>query len=257
MGAFKRYRESVEESRAWFFEQHAAVAASFEVLNSGFDELGRCLQLGRDANNKTHVSLAPLLLIAQRQAFLALDALASRQAYQAWVLVRPEIEAALVMGKWMEDLANFHIWDQRSADPQAYRKAYTGKALVSSALPRSFEIQVSLKTINDLFLHPNPEYYLRHTGITELDDGNIELKLRFFDDDEVHWASILGMLHLLIVVQESLAWMFGSKFVNLDIRPDCYGLASFEAAHAHAAAQAASSGTTAAVIVHDIGLWVR
>jgi hypothetical protein len=257
LGAFDQYRESINESRAWFFREHAAVAESFEVLNAGFDELGRCLQVGRDENNKTHISLAPLLLIGQRQAFLALDALASRQAYQAWVLARPGIEAALVMGKWMEDLANFHIWNQRSTDPQAYRKAYTGKALVSSVLPRSSEIQASLKIINDLFLHSNPEYYLRHTGITELADGNLELKLRFFDDDEVHWASILGMLHLLIVVQESLARMFGSKFVNLDVRPDRYGLTAFEAAHAPAATQAARSDATAGVIIHDIGLWPR
>jgi hypothetical protein len=257
MGAFEQYRESVEESRAWFFRQHAAVAASFEVLNTSFDELGHCLQVGRDSNNKTHLSLAPLLLIGQRQAFLALDALASRQAYQAWVLLRPGVEAALVMGKWMEDLENYKIWNRRAADPNAYRKAYTGKALVSSVLPRSSEIQESLKTINDLFLHPNPDYYMRHTAISEMADGVVELKLRFFDDDEFHWASILGMLHLMIVMQESLARMFGAKFVNLDVRPDRYGLSRFEAAHAGAAATAAKSDATVTTLIYDIGLWQR
>lgn len=83
MAAFEDYRAAVATNRAWFDQHHGDVVASCNVLNDGFGELGRCLQIGRDNEGHTHVSLMPLLLILQRQAFVALDTLASRQAYQA------------------------------------------------------------------------------------------------------------------------------------------------------------------------------
>ena len=95
----------------------------------------------------------------QRQSFVALDALSSMQAYQAWVLLRPGLECALIMGKWMDDNANYHIWINRLQDPEAYRTTYSGKKMVSRSLPRSRDLQQVLKAINDSFVHPNPEYW--------------------------------------------------------------------------------------------------
>jgi hypothetical protein len=208
-------------------------------------------------NNKTHVSLVTLLWICQRQAFVALDSLASRQAYQAWLLLRPGIESVLIMGKWVEDVANFHVWQNRFSSPKKYRKKYSGRALASRVLPRSAEIQKSLSTINDHFVHPNFEYYMRHTRVAERENRSVQVTLRFFEDDEFHWASVLGMLHLLIVIQQSLSMMFADTFVNVEVGPEGYGLEQFERLHWQQALEVAGTGTTASMIIHDIGLWSR
>jgi hypothetical protein len=255
MGAFEDYRESVTNAREWFDRTHASVVASCNVLNQGFVELGRCLQLGRDAENHTHVSLGPLLFILQRQAFVAMDTLASRQAYQSWLLVRPGIESGLVIGKWLDSVENYNIWNERAKHPKRYAKEYQGQNLRSVSLPRSTEFQSSLKTINDLFAHPNPDYYLRHTEARPADHGNIILELKFFDSDEFHWASVLGMLHLLILMQDSIARAFAERFVNIDHYPDHYGLSRFQHDNRAAAVKAAEGGTLIAQVINDIGLW--
>ena len=257
MSAFEEYRKSVEESRAWFLRQHGAVVKSFDLLNSGFNELGRCLQLGITAQNKSHVSLAPLLMICQRQSFLALESLSTQQAYQAWVLIRPGIESVLVMGKWMDDRKNHDIWANRHQNLQEYVKEYSGKSLRSSALPNSGAIQRSLKSINDNFTHPNSDYYFRHVKLKEMDAENYTLSLLYFDDENFHWASVLAMIHLLIVTQDSLARMFSGIFTNLEHKPDQYGLGQFESIHAESARNAAKADAFCARIIHDIGVWPR
>src|SRR5436190_20329365 len=91
-------------------------------------------------------------------------------------------------------------WSQR---PTA--RCTPGKSLQSNSLPRSDDLQGALKAINDSFAHPNPSYYLWHTSLSELEGGEFELKLRFFDDDPFHCASVLSLLHLLITTQDALA----------------------------------------------------
>jgi hypothetical protein len=255
LGTLEQYRASLESSRTWFLEHHGAVVQSFQVLDDGFALLLTALQVGRDGNDKTHISLAPLLMILQRQSFVALDALSSMQAYQAWVLVRPGLECALFMGKWMDDVANYQVWYRRFEDPQLYRRTFSGKALQSNSLPRSSELQGALKGINDSFAHPNQDYYLRHIGMTELESGDIEFKLRFFDEDSFHRASVLSLLHLLIVTQDSIARMFAARFVNLDLEPAHFGLQGFEGQQRPAARKAAATGATEAYLIRDLGLW--
>jgi hypothetical protein len=254
MSAFQEYRTSVAEAREWFEKSHSAVFSSYDVLNQGFVELSRCLQLGRDSSDKTHISLAPLLFILQRQAFVALDSLASRQAYQAWLIVRPGIESALFIGKWIDDIENYRIWDAREQDPKRYTREYSGNKLRSDSLPCSAEIQTSLKTINDLFAHPNPDYYQRHTSVRPVGEM-VQLELKFFDSDEFHWASVLGMLHLLIRIQDSLARAFAGLFVNIEHSPDRYGLKGFVVQHRRAALEAAKAGKLESQVINEIGLW--
>lgn len=255
MGAFEQYRASVSAARTWFNENHANVLDSCNVLNKGFTELGRCIQIGRDAQNNTHVSLLPLLMILQRQAFVAIDMLASRQAYQAWLVVRPGIESGLFVGKWLDNVDNYGVWIERAKDPKRYAKEYSGAKLRSKSLTKSAELQTSLKTINDLFAHPNPDYFLRHVKTQPTEDGSIYLELKFFDWDEFHWASVLGMLHLLLVMQDSLARAFAQVFVNVEHDPDGYGLRAFQRLNQDAAGQAAGEGPLMSQIVYDIGLW--
>lgn len=257
MSALDEYRASLDGMRNHFLAQQPMVVEAFRILGSGFDALSEALQHGRDSDDKTHVSLAPLLFILQRQVFVALDALSSQQAYQAWVLLRPGIECPLIMGKWMDDVRNYHIWVERRSNPKAYRDTYSGRGIISTSLPRAADIQAALKAINDSFLHPNPDYYSRHTRLRELDGGSIELKVEFFDDESFHWSSVLAILHLLIVVQESIGSMFDSRFANVHLPIENFGRSGFVQNHESAAAKAADAGPEDAYVIHDLGLWPR
>jgi hypothetical protein len=255
MSSLDEYRVSLEASRRWFQEQHPNVGASFQLLDTGFGELGKALQTGRDANNKTHVGLIPLLLVLQRQSFVALDAISSAQAYQAWVLVRPGIESGLVMGKWVDDLANYKAWLARRDDPVEYRKRYTGKALKSVALPYADRLQKALSAINDNFVHPNPFYVFRHTRVNDLPDKLVEIRLQFFDDNSFHWASVLALLHLLVTLQDAIARMFAALFVNIEIVAEHFGLADFRELHVKSARKALDAEPVLYELLVDIGLW--
>jgi hypothetical protein len=255
LGSLDEYRSSLEDSREWFSREYPGVLESFQVLDHGFSNLGTVLTSRRDTDGGSHISLAPLLMLMQRQAFVALDALSSMQAYQAWVLVRPGIECALIMGKWMDDVANHHIWANRFQNQRAYRDTYTGKALISQSLPRSADLQAVLRSINDSFVHPNPDYYTRHIGLTQLENGEVEVRLHFFDDHDMHWASVLALVHLLILTQHSLARMFQDRFVNIELDPDHFGLSGFEEQHRAQAASAAERGLRERYIVQHLGLW--
>jgi hypothetical protein len=255
VGSLDEYRESLQSSRQWFEKNHGRVNESFQLLDEGFNSLAALLREGRDTDGHSHISLAPFLLLMQRQSFVALDALSSMQAYQAWVLLRPGLECALIMGKWMDDIANYHIWINRLQDPEAYRNTYSGKKTVSKSLPRSRDLQQVLKAINDSFVHPNPEYYARHITLNSLEAGETKVRLDFFDDHDVHWATVLALLHLLILTQASLAKMFDHRFVNVGINPEHFGLAEFEAQHREQAVAAAANGIRERYIIRDLGLW--
>ena len=255
MSALEQYHASLERSRAWFAKNHPAIEPTFELLNTGFNELARCIKVGRDAQDNTHVSLAPLLFIAQRQTVVALDSLASQQAYQAWIILRPGLESGLIIGKWVEDVKNFTIWQNRLQNRKAYQRAFSGPGLAATVLPRSAELRESLSGINDNFIHPNIDYYMRHLRLTDLPNESIEMKVHYFDDHDFHWASVLGMIHLVIVLQECLAKMFAETFVNIEVRSEGYGLADFELKNRSAALAAAAKGQAERTIVHEIGLW--
>jgi hypothetical protein len=169
MTEMTRYLEAREKNRELFAKAYSSVLQAFEVSVQGFALLAQQLRDGRDENGKSHVRLGPFFFIMQRQVMAAYDALMSRQAYLAWVTVRPGVECALIMGKWIDDKANADIWSNRFDDRAAYRKAYEGKGLESRALPRSVAIRKALSEINDLFVHPNPMYYYRHLELTDLE----------------------------------------------------------------------------------------
>jgi hypothetical protein len=253
MTSFSEYLEARERNRTAFSQGHASVATAFDVSIHAFDLLGEQLRDGRDANGMTHISLAPFFFILQRQAIAAFDALSTNQAYSAWLLVRPGVEAALILAKWVEDKGNADIWSRRAQDKKAYRKAFEGKALVSTVLPRSNDIQAALSAINDRFLHPNPTYYHRHLELNDLPDGNVELRYNFFDDSLDVAIGILGILHLVVVIQDSLAQMFATLFPGtsrLEV-----GLLSLETRAGDWARETMARSTAAATDLKDLGLW--
>jgi hypothetical protein len=255
MGTLDEYRTSLKHSRHWFEENHPAVRAAFQTLDDGYGLLSRLLRDGRDSAANGYLEGTLLLLVLQRQSFVALDALSSVQAYQAWLLVRPGVESALIIGKFFDDPANKDAWFRRHHDPKEYRRRFGRGGLSSTSLPNSGRIQVALSAVNDSFVHPNPLYVLRHTGITNRQSGSVEVELQFFDQDSFLWASVLAMLHLLITIVDSLAKRFTGRFVNIDTIPERFGLEEFRTGHVDAVRQALREDLTLGDILITIGLW--
>lgn len=252
MGTFSEYLDAIERNRSLFRETSPEIHRAFEISVVAFGRLADQLREGRDANGKTHVSLGPLFFIFQRQAMAAYVALATNQAFLAWGLIRPGVEAALVIGKWVDDKAHADVWSNRAANRKAYTELYQGKGLQSVALPRSAVIQGALSRINDLFLHPNPSYYYRHLELNNLADGATEMKLNFFDEPIDMAVGVLGILHLVVFVQAALAEMFANLFGCDRIE---VGLHSFEvnAGDWVRATMEQGPGIKAALI--ELGLW--
>lgn len=250
-----RYLEAREKNRDQFADAYPSVHQAFEISLRAFGLLADQLREGRDKNGKTHVSLAPFFFIMQRQVMAAFDALSARQAYLAWVTVRPGVECALIMGKWVDDKTNADVWSNRFNNRAAYRKAYEGRALESRALPRAAAIRKALSEINDLFVHPNPMYYYRHLKLDDLEDGAVEMKIDFFDEEEDFHTGILGILHLVVSIQDSLAEMFNGLFTNAS--PVDVGLRSLETnAEAWAAKLMAQSPKSHHILI-EAGLWPK
>jgi len=251
----QKYIEARERNRDIFSRESAAVLQAFEVAIKASRQLGTALTTQRDVAGKTHVGLAPFFLILERSTFAAFEALSANQAFQAWVSIRPGIESALIMGKWVKDPANAEIWTRRSEDPKSYQASFQGKELGKGALSRGSNIQSALRHINDQFLHPNPKYYHRHLGFHDREDGAVEMRLEFFDEPLDIAVGVLGLIHLVIVTQQSLAEMFATLLPNLgqiDV-----ALASFEQNAGSWAKSTMAEGPYFEWALTEIGLWPK
>ena len=197
------YHSTILKNRQLYVLQLPHIYFAFFRFSEALDQIGRRLQSGRDANGKTHVSLIPFLLILERQAMNAFEALVSCRSYEAWVTLRPGIEATLIASKWVEVPENAGIWASRHERKTQYIKTFSGKGLVSDRLPRSSDIKAVLDRLNDEFVHSNEPYYSRHTTARPVDADNIYLALQFFDD----WSDVephgLAFLHLLFLLVDS------------------------------------------------------
>jgi len=208
------YEAALFANRRVFLLNHTWAFFAYRQIHETFTALGLVLSQGRDKDRNSHVGLIPFLLIMQRQSVNAFLSLASLQSFQAWVLLRPCLEACLIAGRWVDDPGNATIWRNRDSDPKAYRKRFEGKALHSASLPGSDRIQTVLKAINDDFLHANPRYYDRHTDMERLDPDSYFLKLEYFDDEQDYLAHTFAFLHLLVFIQESFSEMLAATIAD-------------------------------------------
>jgi hypothetical protein len=209
---FLEYRSVLAYNRQVFLIEHGDLLKVFAAVDANFEILIELPRTRRDRQGNSHVSLVPLLLLLRRQTYTAFDVLSADQSYHAWLLLRPGIEAALIIGKWVDDPHNARIWQDRDKDPGAYQKTYTGKALRSVSLPGSERIQAVLRTINDRFVHANLDYYHRHLNVGPGDPGHVSVLLRYFEDDPLQVANTFAFLHLLLIVQEALLALFNGLF---------------------------------------------
>lgn len=249
---FQKYLVAVEDNRASFRRDHPAVFKAFEVSTRAFERLGKQLTTSRDGEGASHVSLAPLYLILQRQSMAAFQSVAGYQAFLGWSTVRTGVEAALMMGKWVDDPSNATTWANHQKDWRAYARLFQGKALRSEALPHSSQIQGALSRINDLFLHPNPAYYFRHLSLDDREDDAVEMNLNFFDARVDAAVGILGILHLVVFVQDAISRMFADLFHGAPID---VGLASLERMAGDWARDTMLESAEARTHMVELGLW--
>jgi hypothetical protein len=207
------YRSALDYNREVFLLEHGELVRIFSAVDINFGTLIEPLRTMRDANGHSYPSFIPFVAILQRQSRAAFEAFAAYQSYQGWVLLRPGIEAVLIIGKWTDNPANAKIWENREQKRKDYRKAYEGKALRSESLPSSDRIQDVLSKVNDDFVHANPDYYSRHLKFGADDPSYVSFRLEYFDeDDKLLQVHVLAFLNLLLVMQESLASLFSGLF---------------------------------------------
>lgn len=247
------YRSALSYNREVFLIQHGALVKAFSTIDDNFASLIQPLATKRASNGHSHVSLAPFLLLLQRQARAAFELFSADQSYQGWVLARPGVECALIIGKWVDNPANARLWQNRYVNRSAYGKEYSGQALRSKSLVNSARIQSVLSKINDDFVHANPDYYVRHLLTGPRDPGYVNVVLNYFDDDPVQEAHVLAFLHLVLVIQQDLADLMGRLFGVPVILPN--GIAEFERTFLPRVQALVARHSGAKEILEELGSW--
>ena len=191
-----------------FKEEFDCFSQTYVILNKFITLVGT----KRTLAGHSLVSFVPFLMLMARQAFNAFEAMAVFQSYQSWVTLRPALESALIMGKWVDDPNNATIWGNREINKKEYIKIYRGRNLVSKSLPDSRVIQEVLGRINDDFMHLNPNYYFRHLRNKDLNTESILVNIEFNDDAIDHEAHLYSFLHLTRFLLQSLGEMFKKEF---------------------------------------------
>jgi hypothetical protein len=209
---FLEFQSLRSYNREVFLIEHGDLVKTFVAIDANFHILVQLPGTKCDHNGKSYVGLVPFIFLLQRQAQSAFEAFAVFQSYQAWVLLRPGIEAALIIGKWVDDPRNAEIWKNRENDKRTYQKTYTGKGLRSKSLPDSKSIQGVLRKINDDFVHANPDYYRRHLNINPAGPESVKMLLQYVDEDSFLLTNAFAFLHLLVVTQQALLSLFNKLF---------------------------------------------
>lgn len=210
-----------------------------------------------DPTGHSHAGLAVFAQLVSRAAIWSLDRLLGCQSMLAWLAVRPGIEAALVVGKFRDNVGNARIWSSRHDSKSAlqeYRSTFSGKALISSSLPRSEELQSVLSRINTYFVHPNPEYLASQTGLTNVGRG-VLTSVNFLDgDEELLESHILALVNLQAVLHESLCLCIrrGLGIVESGLHYDPSPILKERRSRASALA---ASNDPAASVLQELGLW--
>jgi hypothetical protein len=247
------YRAAKAKNRDIFLLNHSEEFSAFAEIDRNFELLGRVLQSCRDSEGKSYVSFLPFVLLMQRQARSAFESLSSFQSYEAWVLLRPCLEAALIMGKWVDDPENAGIWENRNQDWRAYRREYTGEALRSQSLPDSNRIRSVLSRINDDFMHQNPLYYGRHIEVAPSGEASVMIAVQYFDEPADHQAHLYSLLHVLLTIQEAVLGLF--QGICPAARPASFGVKAFEKSYEERVEAFLQAHPDRSAVLIELGLW--
>ncbi len=247
------YRSVLHQNGEIFLFNFKEEFAAFGETDRYFQKFSGIISTERMKNGKTLVGLIPLLMIMQRQYRNAFQNISVFQSYQAWVLVRPAIESALVMGKWLDDLSNFDVWKQHENNWKDYQKIYQGKNLVSQSLPDSSNIQKVLKHINDNFMHTNPSYYRRHSEVVDVDEKNVGMFVTYTDDEQDHRAHLYAFLHVTLFLLRSVGQMLSKNYpdhLSFDVN-----LEKLQNVFSRSAKEVAKNNSEHRKLLEELGLW--
>lgn len=231
-----------------FREEFFAFTDTYDRLNS----ISGVVSTTRARAGHSHVSHLSWLMIIGRQFLNSFECMSTSRSYDAWVLLRPALESALVMGKWIDDRINSDIWENRDNDKKSYMDTYEGKALLSKSLPDSSGVRSVLCRVNDDFMHSNPRYYFRHTKMNVNPHG-VVLGLLFTDDGVEHEAHLFAYLHFTRFLVHCIGRMFEAEFGDLPaLKAD---LAGFQSRFKERVVRFAHDNPMSVPVLTEFGLW--
>ena len=251
-----RYRAAISQNRETFLLNYKTEFAAFDQFDKLFPHFAAGLGSGAAPQQKGDFQLIPFLPIMQRSARDAFDHLSAYQSCHAWIALRPFVEAALIMGKWVDDPQNATIWISRNAGKNArkqYQDAYSGDSLRSQHLPSSDTIRQVLSRIGDEFLQTNLHYYTHAITFSEGNSRQAALRMDTMDDQGDHRAHIYAFLHLIWLVMHSVGRMFEGKYgAKPDFRVD---LGKMEQEFASTVVSIARQNEVHRTVLTQLGLW--
>jgi len=210
-------------NRQTFLLNYEKEFKAFEDSNERLLKIAKVISERKSDQNESLVGLIPFFLIIERQATNAFDCLCQYQSYQTWIVFRPALEAALIIGKLLDDPANAklwrdrqQIWKNRKKDKERYKKykrEFEGNGLIPLSLPHGREFRQLLTRINDEFMHVNFIYFNRSHSIEDIDSESVFMKLNYVDENpEDHKANLLSFLHMYHLLGSSLGQALASKY---------------------------------------------
>lgn len=207
----------------------------------------------RDLKGQSHAGLLLFTNILFRHSILGFEHIASYQSFVAWLTFRPGLEALLLLGKFVDNPAHAQIWRDRLTNPEAYKKAFSGKRLVSTSLPRSSDFRKVLTRLNDDFIHPNPDFTYRDMGVRG-EGPLLTLEIQFFDViQDIHEGHLLAYLNLLDLILQASLSLVNSLYGH---PPNTSGVHQTFAEVAEVRANdLAVRNSAAKKIMEELGLW--
>jgi len=226
---------------------------SFIRLSSELQSAWNRIAGERDSEGRSHVGLLLLSGLLIRHCTFGFQQLACYQSFLCWLSFRPGLEGLLIIGKWVDDPKAARVWREREANPQAYRKLYSGGGLVSRSLPKSQDFRTVLGRLNDGFVHPNPQFAW---GATTLRDAGekVEIGTQYFDTEpllhEAHLLAFENLVDLIVISSIGLVnGLLGPPPTGTNPRE---AISETQRSRARSLAQKASA---AKKIMEDLGLW--
>jgi hypothetical protein len=251
MDEFADYYSVQTKNRAVFQKNFVSDIAVFKVLLSRLQEIWGRVGTVRGLTGQSHVGLLPFSNLLVRHLVFGFEHLSSYQSFLGWLTFRPGLEALLIIGKFVDDVANAKTWREREVNPRAYRQEFSGSALESKSLPRSADFRQVLTHLNDEFMHPNPAFTYRDTTVKTDAAGHL-IEIQFFDVSanlhEAHLLAYLNLMDNIVTSSDSLvAALCGPTGVAASARTD-------EPKERNRAVQLAKDAT-AKKVMQELGSW--
>jgi hypothetical protein len=251
-----RFRATVNQNREIFLLNYKAEFETFNLSDQVFPRFTTALGAVPPLNPNGRLSIAPFLQIMRRQARNAFEHLSAYQSYPAWVMLRPFVEAALILGKWCDDPQNATIWISRNSGKNArkqYQDAYSGDRLRSQSLLNSDAIRQVWSRVGDEFLNTNPHYYTRVIAFSEMDSKPSAFRMEVMDDFADHRAHVYAFLHLIWFVLHAVGRLLEGRYgAKPEFRVD---LGKMEHEFATSVIAMARQNETHRTVLTQLGLW--